>query len=344
MNLDTLDDSKIRSAFKPIPGAINATIGQPDFYVPDDVKTRLQDAITSNKTSYTPSTGLEELRHKIISQYDKCDDCIITSGASAALFLAFNVLQDEVIIIEPYFVSYLQILKYLGLRVIYVTSIDEIESKITSKTSGIIINSPNNPSGEIYSKKQLQNIISIAQKHDLYLISDEVYSDFDYDSLFESVGNIYKKSLVINGWSKKFALTGLRIGYVAGRTEDITRLRALQQYTFVCAPSIVQHAVNECFESKIDISELHKKRDYLVQNLKPFYEFTHPSGSFYMFLKVENEQKWYDLCLSKNLLVVPGSAFTRDSEHIRISYAMSWENIKKMTGILVDIKKNEIKN
>ncbi|MFT4311819.1 MAG: pyridoxal phosphate-dependent aminotransferase [Candidatus Woesearchaeota archaeon] len=334
MNLDKINDSKIRASFQPIPDALNATIGQPDFEVPRSIKDAIIQAIDQNKTGYTQTNGIAQLQEKIIHQYTHAQSCIVTSGASAALFLAFNLLEGEVIVIEPYFVSYPELLKYVNVTPVFVSSLTEISKNITSKTSAIIINSPNNPTGQVYSHKELLQVVEIARRHNIYIISDEVYRSFDYDSTFVSIGDLYEKSIVIDGWSKKFALTGLRIGYLAGRTKDMEALRALQQFTFVCAPHSTQVAINSCFDTQIDITELKKKRDFIAQELKDLYQFTYPRGAFYFYLFVGDEEQFYQKCIEHKLLVVKGSAFSQNTDHIRISFALSWDKIRKMCHIL----------
>ncbi|MGM5484038.1 MAG: pyridoxal phosphate-dependent aminotransferase [Nanobdellota archaeon] len=322
---------------------INLSIGQPDFPVPEQIKESIKDAIDSDKTRYTPSSGISDLKEEIRKKYSGNNEVLITPGASAGLFLSFSSLfdkEDEVIIIDPYFVAYPNLLKFLDLKPVYAKTakdysldIDEINSKITTKTKGIIINTPNNPTGAVYTKEQLQSLAEIAEKYNLYLISDEVYSQFDYSGNFKTLGNIYSKAIVINGYSKKYAMTGLRMGYVYAPEEIINEMTKLQQFTFVCAPSICQESLVE----KTDIfmlqetEDLRRKRDYIYKELKEHYDIVKPDGAFYFYIRLNNMKgkDFCEKCLENNLLTVPGIAFSQEDNAFRISYAVDFEILEK---------------
>jgi aspartate aminotransferase/aminotransferase len=236
--IDSIQASAIRKVFDKaatLKNVINLSIGQPDFVVPEDTKKEMIKAITENKTAYTPSAGIPLLKEKILSKYKDqkfAESVIVTSGVSGAIFLTYSALleeAEEIIVFDPYFVMYPDLAKFLNASPIIVktnedfsVNINNLEKAITSKTKAIIINSPNNPTGYVYNEKELKEIAEVAKKNNLWIISDEVYEDFDYDKRFISMGKIYDKTIVMSGYSKNLSLTGLRIGYFCMCTKHST--------------------------------------------------------------------------------------------------------------------------
>ena len=341
-----------------IDNIINFSIGQPDFQIPEKIKKSLKNSIDKNQTGYSPSAGIKELREKIIKKH-KTEDAIITSGVTAAIFLTYSALLqagEELIVISPYFVVYPDLCQFLGAKAKiaetnkdFTINIENIKQKITNKTKAIIINHPNNPTGKIYSKKELLEIAEIAKENNLWIISDEVYEDFDYEKKFTSLKKFHKKTIILNGFSKNFAMTGLRLGYATGPKEIIGDMIKLQQYTFVCAPSISQWAANENFYLKeTPISDFKKRRDYIYKKLKKHFGTINPEGAFYFLLQLPeniNGETFSEECLKRKLLVVPGKAFGSPKNYIRISYATSMKDIKKGTDILIEtLEKLNAKN
>ncbi|MFH1521916.1 MAG: aminotransferase class I/II-fold pyridoxal phosphate-dependent enzyme, partial [archaeon] len=361
--IDYIHSSKIRELFQQatkLKDAINFGIGQPDFAVPQQIKTDLIEAINSDKTGYTQTAGISELKEKIMSKYFPnkfAEDVLISSGVTGGLFLSYSAIleeSDELIIFDPYFVIYPDMCNFLNAKPVIVKTnsdftinVENLKQAISSKTKAILINSPNNPTGYVYLKEELGKIVEIARQNNLWIISDEIYEDFDYDKKFISVGKLYDKTIVLGGFSKNFALTGLRLGYVVGPKQIIDDMTKLQQYTYVCAPSIVQYAVAKNFNINIssEINSFRKRRDIIYNLLKNSFEISKPQGAFYIYPKLPegiSATAFSEKCLENNLIVVPGSAFSKVDDYFRISYATSEDELKRGAQILIKVV-NEMK-
>jgi aspartate aminotransferase/aminotransferase len=359
--VDCIHSSGIRKVFEKaasIKNIISFGIGQPDFHVPEEIKKSMINSINENKTGYTQSGGIAGLREKILKKYAGkkfAESAIVTSGVSGAIFLSYSALLekgDELIVFDPYFVMYPDLCSFLGAKPVIVKTnkdfsinIENLKKAVTKKTKAIIINSPNNPTGAVYSRKELEEVVKVARKNKLWIISDEVYEDFDYDNKFTSIGELYDKSIVMSGFSKNFALTGLRVGYAVGPKKVIDDMTKLQQYTFVCAPSIAQHAVNENFNLDIrkNIEKFKKRRDFVYEKLKGHFDVVKPSGAFYFFIRLPkgiSGDKFVDKCLKEGLLVVPGSSFSKSNNCFRISYAVGNKQLAKGIEILIKLSKS----
>lgn len=350
--IDKIEASIIREVFAKAAtkkDLVNLSIGQPDFCVPEEIKSSMRDALICDKTQYTQSAGVAELKEKILAQYPSYNSVMVTPGASAGLFLAFSALfeeEDEVIVFDPYFVSYPNLLGFLGVKAVIVKSMDDfsldvdaLRSAVTSKTKGIIVNSPNNPSGYIYSREELETLVSIAKENNLHIVSDEVYSSFDYDGEFCSISELTDDAIIIDGYSKKYAMTGLRAGYAIGPESVINDMIKLQQFTFVCAPSIAQHALADSFDVPMveQIKELKAKRDYVYTELQDFYDLEKSKGAFYAYVKLPKDVdsgEFCDKCLDNNLLVIPSAAFSVNTNAFRISFAVDWDTLEKGMEVL----------
>lgn len=333
---------------------VNFSIGQPHFETPNLLKEAAQRAIAENFNSYTPTKGLPDLRQEIAQNLKQTrgveansDNVIITAGTSGAIFLLFSAIfdaGDEVILPDPYFVLYKQVLDFLEVKTVFLDTYpdfhidsDKLESLVTDKTKAIIINSPNNPTGAVYGKQEIEGVVEVAEKNDLIIISDEIYEAFDYDNQFFSPASIYDKTFVLSGFSKSHSITGWRVGFAHGSSEVIEAMNKLQQYTFVCAPSFAQKALigNTKEFSKQEIDNYKQKRDLVYRELKKDYNFIRPEGAFYAFVEIpEKESEFIKKCLDNKLLVVPGSVFSRKSSHFRISFAVDDQQLKKGLEIL----------
>jgi len=216
-----------------------------------------------------------------------------------------------------------------------------LKKSVTQKTKAIIINSPNNPTGAVYPKSIIKEIVKIAEKNNLYVISDEIYSSLIYDGVnFFSPGKIYSKTIIIDGLSKSKAITGWRIGYVAGPKEIIDAIEKVQQFTSVCAPSPFQYAAVESMNTDIDksiIAEYQKRRDLVHKNLKDTVSLIKPHGAFYFFIKTPiSSEIFAKKLLEKGVAVVSGKVFGDDyKNYIRISYAASEEKLKEAFSIII---------
>jgi aspartate aminotransferase/aminotransferase len=361
--ISTIEESPIRKIFdiaaqNKDKNLINLSIGLPDFDAPDELKKNAINAINNGLNRYTPSQGMPELREKISSKLNKennikCnpDNIIVTTGTSGALFLAFNALLDpgdEIIMPDPYFVLYKQLARFIGSKPVFLDShpdfkldVDELNNVITKKTKAILLNTPNNPTGVVYSANELKQIAKLAEENNITIISDEVYEKFVYDEEHVSIGKYYNNTFTLNGFSKSHAITGWRLGYLCAPSEYIDPMVKLQQYSFVCAPSFAQKAVADSFNVDLTpkINEYRKKRDMIYNGLKDKFNVTKPGGAFYIYPEAPNKDgtKFVDKCIKNKLLVVPGSAFSEKNTHFRISFAAKDKDIEKGIDILNNI-------
>ncbi len=359
--LKNFDSSGIRKVFDlaaKLKNPINLSIGEPDFKVPKDLKKEAQKAIKEDKNRYTQTAGIPLLRERIVLKLKKenglknisAENVIVTTGTSGALHLLFQTLinpGDEVVIIDPYFVIYKQVPQLFGAKVKVVSSypdfslpVSKIEKAVTVKTKMVIINSPNNPTGKVYKKEEIKNLVEVLKKKNILLISDEVYEKFIYEGQHFSPASVYKNTITLNGFSKAYALTGLRIGYAAGPKDIISEMIKLQQYTYVCAPSISQYTALKALTINVGnlILEYKKRRDLVYEGLKEKFEVEKPDGAFYIFPKTlkGRAEDLAKKAIAKNLLVVPGSVFSQKDSHFRISFAASLKDLNKGIKILKD--------
>ena len=333
---------------------INLSIGEPDFDIPDEIKEEGIKWIRAGFNKYTPSGGIPDLREKIL-HYLKgkgiiCDDVIITAGATGGILLSFLVTLDpgdEVIIPDPYFVLYEYQLILLGGKPVFIDTYPDFTLKeevlrkaITEKTKAILINSPNNPTGTVYSKQELEMVARVAREKNLLIYSDDIYDRFIFEEDLTNnyLGQLYDKTLTIGGFSKTWAMTGWRLGFVAGPKEIIQSMVTNQQYVFSSINSIAQKAGLFALDYNMDavIESYKKRRDLMYEGLKDKYEVAKPKGAYYIFPRVPGDDgdAFVEKALEKNLFVIPGSVFSRRKSHVRISFASSEENVLKGIEIL----------
>ncbi|WP_404306336.1 pyridoxal phosphate-dependent aminotransferase [Neorhodopirellula lusitana] len=359
----SFDSSGIRRVFDlaaKLKDPINLSIGQPDFDVPDEIKEATIEAIRSGKNAYSPTQGIAPLRQAILDEvqekYPGQDrDVFISSGTSGGLVLAMLSLVnpgDEVIFLDPYFVMYPALVRLCGGVPVMIDSYpdfrldpDKIEAAITPKTKMIIVNSPGNPTGVVASKSDQQAVAEIAAKHNIALISDEIYSRFFYDGEFYSPATDNPDTIVIDGFSKSHAMTGWRVGYVHGPPEVIATMLKIQQYSFVCSPQPAQWGALRAMEVslKANVDDYRRKRDFLVQELSPHYELTSPGGAFYLFPKAPGQQggeAFVERAIEHGLLIIPGKIFSKHDSHFRISFAASDETLQRGTELLIKLAKS----
>lgn len=357
----SFDSSGIRKVFDlaaKMKDPINLSIGQPDFDVPDSVKQACSDAINAGKNAYSPSQGIgplrEKLREQVRAQYNHEDrDVFVCSGTSGGLVLAILSMVnpgDEVIIFDPYFVMYVPLVQLVGgIPVVIDTypdfriDINKVEDAVSSKTKLILFNSPGNPTGVTPSKEEVVGLAELAAKHNIALLSDEIYSQFVYEGDLISPADYNPHTIVIDGFSKSHAMTGWRVGWVHGPAEIIETMIKLQQYSFVCAPQPAQWAAIAAMDVEMSQyrADYSKKRDLLISGLKDHYEFTKPGGAFYLYPKAPDHfpsgTEFVKQAIERNLLIIPGSIFSARDTHIRISYAASNETIERGIEILQDM-------
>ena len=354
-----IDASGIRKVFdlaKKMKNPINLSIGQPDFDVPEEIKSEAIQAIQKGYNKYTPTQGIDSLRTQLLQKIKaergfEAEDILITSGVSGGILLSFMTLLnpgDEVIIPDPYFVMYKHLSRLLGAVPIYldtypdfIVTAESLKEKISSRTKLIILNSPANPTGAVIPSGELRAIARVCESFGITILSDEIYSSFCYDEPFDSVARYYPKTLILDGFSKSHAMTGWRMGYAAGSSEIIQAMTKLQQFSFVCAPSFAQYAALKALS--LDLTghtDLYrKKRDLIYQGLSQKFEVQKPSGAFYIFPKAPNDNadEFSKKAMENNLLIISGSVFSEKNTHFRISYAASEETLLEGLEILNQI-------
>jgi aspartate aminotransferase/aminotransferase len=353
-----LDASGIRKVFDlaaTMKDPINLSIGQPDFDVPDPIKDAAIEAIRKGQNKYTQTQGIPELREAIAEDLRKefgwkeVPPILVTSGVSGALMLAFFVLVDpgdEVIILDPYFVMYVHQVRLAGGVPVIIDTypdfrppVDKIEAAITPRTKLLVVNSPCNPSGAIYSAEELQAIAEIARRHDLLVISDEIYNLFCYDAPFRSLAEFYENTILMRGFSKSYAMTGWRMAYVTGPKAVIEKMTTLQQYSFVCAPSMAQAAGPVALRTDMSsqVAAYKRKRDMVFEALHDTFGLVKPAGAFYAFVpapKGLSATEFVTRAIQNNVLIIPGNVFSERDTHFRISYATSDDKLAQGLGIL----------
>ena len=354
-----IDASGIRKVFAlaaSLKDPVNFSIGQPDFDVPEPLKEEAIKAIKAGQNKYSQTSGNAILKNKIAEQikneFGWSEPAIlITSGVSGGLLLAFLALinpDDEVIIPDPYFVIYKHVINMLGGRCIFVDSypdfelpVDKIADAITNKTKMIILNSPCNPTGVVYSEQQIKALAEIAAEKDILIMTDEIYEKFCYDGECPSIANYFEKTLLLRGFSKSYAMTGWRLAYMAAGESlknVIEEMTKIQQYTFVCAPTPFQKAAIAALDYEISdfVDAYRKKRDLLYDGLKDKFELVKPGGAFYAFIKAPggSGSKFVEKAIANNVLIIPGNVFSEKDTHFRISYATSNAKIQEGVEIL----------
>jgi aspartate/methionine/tyrosine aminotransferase len=357
-----VDASGIRKVFDlaaKLKDPINFSIGQPDFEVPQACKAAAIDAINAGKNSYTQTQGIAPLRERIHKDLSAelgrdCGDVYITGGVSGGLLLAILAIinpGDEGVCLDPYFVMYKHLLTMAGGKLTAVDSYpdfrfhaDRVEKAITPRTKVLMLNSPCNPSGALMSEQEVQAAVALAKKHDLIILSDEIYRPFMYDGAIESPARLYDRTVVLRGYSKSHAMTGWRLGYAAGPTELIQQMVKLQQYTFVCAPAPLQYAALKAHDvSMADASAAYKrKRDLVYSRLSSAFEVVKPQGAFYIFPKAPKGLTATEFCakaIEHNVLTIPGNVFSARDTHFRISYATTDAKLTEGCDILCRLAK-----
>lgn len=331
---------------------INLSIGQPAFDAFPELKEGAAKAIQEGKNGYTQTQGIAPLIQSLNARYG-CGagtgrSCFITSGVSGGIFLSYMCLLDpgdEILIPNPYFVMYRDLASLINsVPVCYNTYADfrvraeEMERHITPKTKAILLASPANPTGVSIQPKELADVLSLAERHQLWVIYDEIYSAFSYDGPHTVPEIPYELLLRLDGFSKSHGITGWRVGYAVGPDELIQQMCKVQQYSFVCAPSIAQWGVlaglTHDFRDTLD--DYRKKRDFVYGELSGLYEVEKPTGAFYIFPKVPagTGTEFFERCVKKDLLLIPGGVFSTLDTHVRISFSASMEQLERGVEVL----------
>lgn len=358
-----------------VEGVVSLGVGEPDFVTPWRYREAAINSLEEGYTSYTANAGLIQLREEIASymsrrfhvNYAPDKQIIVTVGASQAIDIALRAILnpgEEVIVVEPCFVSYAPLVVMAGGKAVSVGTTKEsdfkllpqqLEAAVTPNTKAIMICSPNNPTGSQLSKDDLEALAKIAIKHDLVVLSDEIYAELVYDeeyTSFASIEGMIDRTILISGFSKGFAMTGWRLGFVCANEEITAAMLKIHQYAIMCAPTAAQHAALEALRYGFDYVEdmrrsyLHR-RNYLVESFNEIGLTCHkPGGAFYAFPSIEStgmtsEEFAERLLLEEKVAVVPGDVFGLGGEgHIRCSYATSMDQLREaVTRIERFIKK-----
>ncbi|MEW6235933.1 MAG: aminotransferase class I/II-fold pyridoxal phosphate-dependent enzyme [Candidatus Omnitrophota bacterium] len=346
------------------PGVVSLGVGEPDFSTPWHICEAGIYSLERGHTSYTSNSGTPQLREELAvylqrkfnAVYDPAKEFIITVGGSEALDLAFRSLLepgDEAIVLDPSFVSYAPLAALAGGTPVCVPSsienqflprLEDLEKAVSPKTRAIIVNYPNNPTGAALNQSQAEEIADFVLRHDLTLISDEIYMELSYEgrpATFTSIPEIRDRLILLGGFSKAWAMTGWRLGFAAGPSDFIAAMTKIHQYSIMCAPTTAQEAAVEALRHGDDEVERMRKeydarRRYIVHHFNRIgLDCLSPKGAFYVFPSIRStglsSQQFAERLLEKeNVAVVPGPAFGKCGEgHIRCSYAASFEDIQE---------------
>jgi aspartate/methionine/tyrosine aminotransferase len=364
-----VDASGIRKVFDlaaKMKDPINFSIGLPDFDVPETAKEAAIEAIRAGNNRYTQTQGIAPLRERLRKDLSTeigrdVGDVLITSGVSGGLLLAILAVinpGEEVLFLDPYFVMYKHLLTMAGGKPIIVDSYpdfrfhtERVEQAITPRTKMMILNSPSNPTGVVMSEADVQAAVAVAKKHDLLILSDEIYEPFLYDGAGKSAqshvklpspARIYEKTIILRGFSKSHAMTGWRVGYAAGPEAIIAQMTKLQQYTFVCPPTPFQFAALKALDVSMTdaVAAYRRKRDLIFDLLSRKFEVVKPDGAFYIFPKAPDGLPASDFvtrAIESNVLIIPGNVFSERDTHFRISYATTDEKIAEGCDVLCSL-------
>ena len=349
--------------------AISLGVGEPDFETPWHIRDEGIYSLEKGRTFYTSNAGLKELKIEICNylkrRYDLSyhyeNEVLVTVGGSEAIDIAMRAMVnpgDEVLIPQPSYVSYEPCALLTGAKPVIINlkhenqfrlTAQELEEAITEKTKLLVLPFPNNPTGAIMERKDLEEIAEVIKKHDIFVISDEIYSELCYTDQHVSIANIadmQERTILINGFSKSYAMTGWRLGYACGPKEIIEQMTKIHQFCIMCAPTTSQYAAVEALKNgDEDVQNMreayNQRRRYLVHAFKEMgLECFEPFGAFYMFPCIKEFGMTSDefatrFLMEEKVAVVPGTAFGDCGEgFIRISYAYSLDNLKLAIGRL----------
>lgn len=360
-------------------GVISLGVGEPDFATPWTIRSKAITTLQQGKTVYTANAGLLELRcaiskyleRKYDLKYDPKDEIIVTVGGSEAIDLCIRAVVDpgdEVLVVEPSFVCYKPIVDLMhGVPVVIETKPEDnfkltaeaLRAKITDKTKLLILPFPNNPTGAIMTRPELEAVADVLRGTNILVLTDEIYSELSYHGKHVSIAEIdgmQERTIYVNGFSKAFAMTGWRLGYLAGPKPLVSQMLKIHQYAIMCSPTISQYAAVDALEKCDDdvqamVKEYDMRRRYIVNAFNELgLTCFEPGGAFYVFPCIKStgltsQQFCEDLLYKHKVAVVPGDAFGDCGEgYIRVSYAYSLQHLKTaveaIREYLDDLKKN----
>ena len=354
-----------------MPEAISLGVGEPDFDTPWRIREEGIYALEQGKTFYTSNAGLKELkeeigrylRRKINVDYDPASEIVVTVGGSEGIDIALRAMLDpgdEVLIPQPSYVSYLPCTVLADGKPIVIPlkqenefklTVEDLKESITPRTKILVLPYPNNPTGVIMTKEDLEPVAKVVKEHDIFVLSDEIYSELTYGTAHASIASLpgmKERTLVINGFSKGFAMTGWRLGYICGPRAIAEQMVKIHQYAIMCAPTNSQYAAVEALkncESEVERMRVayNQRRRYLVHEFRRMkLDCFEPFGAFYIFPNIKefgmsSEAFATRFLEEEKVAVVPGSAFGECGEgFLRVSYAYSLEDLKEAIGRLGD--------
>lgn len=360
-------------------GVISLGVGEPDFATPWTIRSKAITTLQQGKTVYTANAGLLELRcaiskyleRKYDLKYDPKNEIIVTVGGSEAIDLCIRAVVDpgdEVLVVEPSFVCYKPIVDLMhGVPVVIETKPEDnfkltaeaLRAKITDKTKLLILPFPNNPTGAVMTRPELEAVADVLRGTNILVLTDEIYSELSYHGKHVSIAEIdgmQERTIYVNGFSKAFAMTGWRLGYLAGPKPLVSQMLKIHQYAIMCSPTVSQYAAVDALEKCDDdvqamVKEYDMRRRYIVNAFNELgLTCFEPGGAFYVFPCIKStgltsQQFCEDLLYKHKVAVVPGDAFGDCGEgYIRVSYAYSLQHLKTaveaIREYLDDLKKN----
>lgn len=370
--VESIEPSGIRKFFdivSEMKDAISLGVGEPDFDTPWHIRDEGIYALEKGKTFYTSNAGLKELRSEINNYlsrtqnltYNPMSEILVTVGGSEAIDIGLRAMinpGDEVIIPQPSYVSYVPCAVLAGAKPVIIDlkaendfrlTPEELENSITDKTKVLILPYPNNPTGAIMEKEDLEAIAKVIKEKNIFVMSDEIYSELTYKGKHISIASLdsmQERTLLINGFSKSYAMTGWRLGYACGPEPLIRQMTKIHQFAIMCAPTTSQYAAIEALKNgDEDVSEMrqayNRRRRYLLHEFKEMgLECFEPFGAFYVFPCIKefgmtSEEFATKFLEEERVAAVPGTAFGKSGEgFLRISYAYSMDNLKIAIGRL----------
>jgi len=346
---------------------VDLSVGEPDFDTPENVKDAAKEAMDAGNTGYTPSDGIPELKDAIVeklhadglTQYES-ENVLVTPGGKQALYEVFQSViddGDEVCLLDPAWVSYEAMVKLAGGSLTRVDTaahgfdlepaLDDLAATVSDETEILVVNSPGNPHGSVYSDAALEGVRDLAVEHDITVISDEIYKEITYDgreaTSLGTLEGMADRTITLNGFSKAYAMTGWRLGYFAGPEELIEQAGKLHSHSVTCAVNFVQHAGVEALRNTDETIEemcaaFEQRRDMLVDLFAEHgKDVPEPEGAFYMMLPVDgDDQDWAEKAVEQaHVATVPGSPFGTPG-YVRLSYAASRERLREAVERLAE--------
>lgn len=354
---------KFNADISKIEGIVKLTLGEPDFTTPKHIKEAAIAAIEADQSHYLSSRGLPELRQaasnffaaKYHTPYNPETELLITAGATGGIYSSLTALinpGDTVFIPTPIFPLYFPIAQLAGANIVSIDTstdnfiltaerLEEEVKKYNESAKLLILNYPSNPTGLTYDRQQLEALAEVAERYGMFVLSDEIYSELTYEGTHVSMGEIFREqSIILNGLSKSHAMTGWRIGTVAGPSEIVSEIAKVSEYAITCVTANAQYAALEAFSNGMDdgtrMKEIYQeRRDFMLSQLRDCgLQVAQPQGAFYLFVKLPDSMhdSWkfaYDLAQKGKVAVIPGASFGLGGEdYVRISYAASMDNLR----------------